>query len=88
MRPTLVSVHTLHKSIGSNGLDKNCERCKEIGDNPFAYMDKSNLTHLYTRVAEGADSRSTPERQAMIHMQRAILHAQMLDELRGVHATA
>ena len=83
-----MSVHSLHKSIGSNGLDGKCPKCIEIGDNPFAYMDKNNLTHLYVRVAEGADSRSTAERQAMIHMQKAILHAQMLDELRGVHATA
>lgn len=78
----LVATHNDHPSIRDSGLADGCPRCKEHAEYPFEGLDSGNMESLIDRIADGTDSRSVNEDDAMRVISKAMGRAQVL-YLRG-----
>ena len=80
-----MSVHSIHPPIADEGLADDCERCREISQEPFLHMDDANLCSLMHRVTawrrDRAFPRSTNEHHAMTMMEQAIVRYDRMERL-------
>ena len=83
-------MHSPHPNTHDNGLADDCERCAEHAEHPFLSLDDDNLRALIERtqawMRDEEFSRSENELMAMRVVERALIHARIIERLASVRA--